>query len=81
MELTMKKFARIAAVGALGVAAGATALYFVIAVGSSHTPTSGIDQTHATIAWIGAAVPIAAIVAAHLAYALQLFRYAKEHRR
>ncbi|MFN8571900.1 MAG: hypothetical protein U0132_07570 [Gemmatimonadaceae bacterium] len=79
MEFTMKKFARLAALGALGVAVGSIGLYLVIAIGSSPARLGGIDRTQAIIAWIGAAVPIAAIAAAHLAYARQLFRYAKEN--
>ncbi len=79
MEFTMKKFARLAALGALGVAVGSIALYVVIAVGSSPTRLGGIDRTQAVIAWIGAAIPIAAIAAVHLVYARHLFRYAKEH--
>lgn len=79
MEFTMKNFARLAAFGALGVSVGVAGLYVLIAYGSTHTATGGIDQTNAVLTWIGAAVPIAGIVAAHLVYARQLFRYAKEH--
>lgn len=75
----MKKYARVAALGAFGVAAASTALYLLIAIGSRHTATGGIDQTQAVLVWIGAAIPIGGIVATHVVYALQLFRYAKEH--
>lgn len=80
MEITMKKFARLAAVGALGVAGGVTALFLVIAIGGRHTPTSGLDATQARITLVSALIPAAAIVAVHVVYAVQLWRYAKEHR-
>ena len=79
MELTMKKYARLAALGALGVAAGVFSLFLLIAIGGGHAPGSGVDATHGTLVWIGTAVPAAAIIAAHLVYAVQLLRYAKEN--
>ena len=80
MEITMRKFARLAALGALGVAAGSLALYLLIAIGSSSSPGSGIDGTHATLTWISAAIPFAGIIAAHIAYAVQLLRHDREQR-
>ncbi|MFN8580777.1 MAG: hypothetical protein U0163_07370 [Gemmatimonadaceae bacterium] len=50
MEFTMKKFARLAALGALGVAVGSVALYLVIALGSAPAPRGGIDRTNAVLA-------------------------------
>jgi hypothetical protein len=78
MELTVKRFANQAAMGALGVAAGALALYVFMAWGARHTPTGGIDSVHAALTMISVAVPIAAVVAVHVVYARVLFRYAKE---
>lgn len=80
MTLTMLKYARLAALGALGVSMGALGMYLIIVVGSVPTARGGIDSTHATLTWISAAVPIAAIIAAHIGYAVRLLRYAKENR-
>ncbi|MEP7345321.1 MAG: hypothetical protein ABI877_08640 [Gemmatimonadaceae bacterium] len=79
MEITMKKYARVAAVGAFGVSVGVLGLYLLIAVGGSHTPRSGIDATNGVLVWIGAAIPAAAIIATHIAFAVQLLRHAKEN--
>ncbi len=74
---SVRKYAKIAALGAIGVGLGVVALYGLIAFGSSPTPTSGIDRTHATLAWISAAIPAVCIIAAHLAYAKILFDESK----
>jgi hypothetical protein len=66
---SVRKYAKLAALGAIGVGVGVLALYGLIAFGSAPTPTGGIDRTHATLAWIGAAIPALCIIAAHLAYA------------
>jgi hypothetical protein len=75
MELTLKRYARLAALGALGVCAGAFGLYALIAFGSRSTPLGGIDGTQATVTWISLAIPVGLLVAAHLVYARVLFRY------
>jgi hypothetical protein len=67
--MSVRKYAKLAALGAVGVALGAFALYALIAYGGRPTPTGGIDRTHAVLTWIAAFIPIAAIAAAHLAYA------------
>jgi hypothetical protein len=77
-NLTLKRFATVAALGALGVSAGALALYLLIAYGSRSSAGSGIDGTQAAITWIALAIPIALVVAAHVVYARVLLRYAKE---
>ena len=77
MEFTVKRFARPAALGALGVSAGAIGLYLLVAFIASPVPRGGIDSTHAMLTWISVSIPIAALVAAHVVYALQLFRYSK----
>ncbi len=79
MDIDMKKYAKLASLGAMAVAGGCLALYGLIAWASTPTATGGIDGPHAAIAYIGAAIPIAAIVAVHVAYARQLAAYAKEH--
>jgi len=67
-NMSVRKYAKIAALGAIGVSLGVVALYALIAFGSRPTPDGGIDGTHAVLTWISAAIPAAAIVAAHLAY-------------
>jgi hypothetical protein len=67
-QMSVRKYARLAALGAVAVALGVFALYALIAFGSRHTADGGIDTTHATLTWISAAIPVAAIIAAHLAY-------------
>jgi len=76
-EVSVRKYAKLAAFGAVGVSLGVFGLYMVIALGSRHTPGGGVDATHATLAWISAAIPCAAIIAAHLAYVKVLLDEAK----
>ena len=66
--MSVRKYAKLAALGAVGVSVGVFGLYALIAFGSRPTPDGGIDATHATLTWIAAAIPAAAIVAAHLAF-------------
>ena len=80
MTFSMLRFARLAALGALAVSVGALGLYLVIALGSSPGARGGIDKTHATLVWISAAVPFAAIIAAHIGYAVRLLKYANENK-
>ena len=67
-QMSVRKYAKLAALGAVGVSLGVFALYAVIAYGSRHASDGGIDATQAVVAMISAAVPAAAIIAAHLAY-------------
>jgi hypothetical protein len=78
MELTLKRFAKLAALGAVGVAAGALGLFLLVAYGSRSTALGGIDTTQAVVTWIAVAVPIILLIAAHVVYARVLLRYAKE---
>ncbi len=78
MELTLKPYARLAAYGAFGVAAGATGLFALLAYVARATPASGIDQTQAVLSWISLAVPFACIVAVHIMAARTLLRFAAE---
>ena len=66
---TVRNFAKLAALGAVGVSLGVLGLYLLISFGSRPTPTGGIDQTNAALTWISAAIPAMAIIAAHLAFA------------
>ncbi len=75
----MKKYGKLASLGALGVAGACVALYAFIAWGSSPTATGGIDQVHAMLTYIAAAIPIGAIAAVHITYARILAAYAKDN--
>jgi len=75
--MSMRKYAKLAAFGAIGVSVGVLALYALIVFISRPTPTGGIDRTHATLTWISAAVPAAAIIAVHLAFAKILWDEAR----
>ena len=77
-ELKLKPYAKLAAMGALGVCAGSAALYLLIAFGSRSVPLGGIDGAHSTVALISLAVPFVLIIAAHLVYAKVLMRYARD---
>ena len=81
-NVSIRKYAKLAALGAVGVALAVFGLYALIGFGSRHTTlgdiTQGIDTTQAVLAWISAAVPAAAIIAAHLAYAKILLDESKK---
>lgn len=67
--MTIRKYAKLAALGAVSVSLGVLALYGLIVFGARPTATGGIDKVHAALTAIGAAIPAAAIIAAHLAFA------------
>ena len=77
-QMSVRKYAKFAALGAVGVSLGVFALYALIAVGSRHTATGGIDATQAILTWISAAIPCGAIIAAHLAYVKVLLSESKK---
>ena len=77
-ELKLKPYARLAAMGALGVCAGALGLLVFLAYFTRSIPLGGIDQTQALLSWISLAVPFALIIGVHLVYARILMKYAKE---
>lgn len=77
-ELKLKPYAKIAALGALGVCAGVFGLYLFIAFFTRSVPLGGIDQTQAILTLISLAIPFALIIGAHLVYARVLMKYAKE---
>ena len=77
-ELKLKPYARLAAVGALGVSAGVFGLFVFLVFFTRSIPLGGIDRTQAVLSWISLAVPFALIIAAHLVYARVLMNYAKE---
>ena len=77
-ELKLKPFAKVAALGALGVCAGVFGLYLFIAFFTRSVPLGGIDQTHSVLTLISLAIPFALIIGAHLVYARVLMHYAKD---
>ena len=77
-QMSVRKYAKFAALGAVGVSLGVFALHALIAVGSRHTATGGIDATQAILTWISAAIPCGAIIAAHLAYVKVLLSESKK---
>ena len=77
-ELKLKPYAKLAALGALGVCAGVFGLYVFLAFFTRPIPLGGIDQTQTVVTWISLAIPFVLIIAAHLVYAKVLMDYAKE---
>ncbi|HEY5547382.1 MAG TPA: hypothetical protein VIK50_15115 [Gemmatimonadaceae bacterium] len=77
-ELKLRPYAKLAALGALGVCAGSLGIFLLIAFNSRPSPLGGMDQTQAIVSWISLAVPFALIIGAHLVYARVLMNYAKE---
>jgi len=77
-ELKLKPYAKLAALGALGVCGGVFALYVFLVFFTRSIPLGGIDQTQALLSWISLAVPFSLIIGAHLVYARVLTKYAKD---
>lgn len=77
-ELKLKPFAKLAAMGALGVSAGVFGFYVLLVFFTRSIPLGGLDQTQALLSWISLAIPFALIIGAHLVYARVLLKYAKE---
>ena len=77
-DLKLKPYAKMAAVGALGVCAGTLGLFLFLVFSTRSIPLGGIDETQALLSWISLAVPFALIIGAHLVYARVLMKYAKE---
>jgi hypothetical protein len=76
--ITLKKYANLAALGALGVCVGAAGLLLLLWWASWPSPTGGIDRTQAIIAVVVSSMAIVPIIAVHVVYALQLFRYHRQ---
>jgi hypothetical protein len=77
-ELKLKPYARLAALGALGVSAGAFGLFVFLAFFTRPVPLGGIDQTQSMLAVISLAIPFALIIGAHVVAARVLMKYSKE---
>lgn len=80
MPPTMKTHGHLAAFGALGVSAGAFAIWLVLVYIARQTPTGGMDFEHSMLSWISTGLIFLAVIAVHVAFAVQLFAYSKEHR-
>ena len=78
LDFDIKPYARPAALGALAVSAGAFALWLLTIYVSRPVPGGGIDSTHFVLSVIIVGMICAALIAAHVVFALQLLRYAKE---
>ena len=78
LDFDIKPYAKLAALGALAVSGGAFALWLLTIYVSRPVPGGGIDGTHFVLSAIIVGMICAAVIAAHVVYALQLFRYSKE---
>ena len=77
-ELKLKPYAKIAAMGALGVCAGALGLFLFVAFFTRPVALGGIDETQSILTLISLAIPFALIIGAHLVYARVLMKYSRE---
>ena len=75
----MEKFAKLASLGALGVAAGCVAIYQVLVWAFSPTATGGapgarggMDHVGWYVLMVATVVPIAVLAGTHIAFAKQL---------
>ena len=80
MPPTMKTHGHLAAFGALGVSAGAFAIWLVLVYIARQTPTGGMDFEHSMLSWISTGLIFLAVIAVHVAFAVQLLSYSKAHR-
>jgi hypothetical protein len=78
LDFDIKPYAKLAALGALAVSGGAFALWLLTVYIARPVPGGGIDSTHFVLSAIVVGMICAALIAAHVVFALQLFRYAKE---
>jgi hypothetical protein len=66
---------RLAALGAVGVAAAVLVVYVLwVFVTRPQPTTAGIDRTNAVLTWISSGLIALAVIAVHLALARQLWR-------
>lgn len=78
LDFDIKPYAKVAALGALAVSGGAFALWLLTMYVARPLPGGGIDSTHFVLSAIIVGMICAALIAAHVVFALQLLRYAKE---
>ncbi len=73
----MKTHSRLAAIGALAVSAAVFGLWLLFVYIALPKPSRSMDADHSLITVVSTAVIFSALIAVHVAYALQLFRYSK----
>ena len=78
LEFEIQPYAKMAALGALAVSVGAFALWLLTVYIARPAAGGGIDQANFVLSAIIVGMICAALIAAHVVFALQLFRYAKE---
>ena len=78
LDFDIRPYAKMAALGALAVSAGAFALWLLTIFIARPVAGGGIDSTHFVLSAIVVGMICAAVIAAHIVFALQLFRYAKD---
>ena len=76
---TMKTHSKLAALGALAVSAAVFGLWLLFVYIALPKPNRGMDTDHSMITVVSTAVIFAALIAVHVVYARQLFRYSKAH--
>lgn len=78
LEFDIQPYAKMAALGALAVSAGAFALWLLTVYIARPVAGGGIDNTHFVLSAMIVGMICAALIAAHVVFARQLLRYAKE---
>ncbi len=78
LDFDIKPYAKVAALGALAVSGGAFALWLLTIFVARPAASGGIDGTHFVLSAMVVGMICAAVIAAHVVFALQLLRYAKE---
>ncbi len=78
LDFDIKPYAKVAALGACAVSGGAFALWLLTIVVARPVAGGGIDNTHFVLSAMVVGMICAAVIAAHVVFALQLLRYAKE---
>lgn len=78
LDFDIKPYAKWAALGALAVSGGTFALLLLIVYIARPVAGGGIDNTHFVLSAIVVAMICVAVIAVHVVFARQLFRYAKE---
>jgi hypothetical protein len=75
----IRPYAKLAALGALAVSGGAFALWLLTIFATRPRAGGGIDMTHFILGVMAVGIICAAVIAVHLVFARQLFRYAKDN--
>ena len=81
LDFDIKPYAKLAALGALGVSAGTFGVWLLTLFVTRPVAGGGIDMTHYVLSVMAVGIICAAVIAVHLVFARQLFRYAKDAQR